>query len=213
MLLAFLISLTPIASIDVWPKTGLSGNQELVIYPGSGMIDKSIRKVVADVSRGAETYKSAYNPASTISGLRKVLQDLLEVAPQFQFGSTSYYETFLASIPQVSLRLQQNKLCIAPALAYTRVQNSEVVQLYPVFPWGEFGLGLPNITYAQNTWLYDTEIQNWRGPGQEIGWRQNQIWLARLGFTANATADTEERLADSTTFRFPAFKGPNFDWA
>lgn len=34
-----------------------------------------------------------------------------------------------------------------------------------------------------------------------------------MGFTAEATAITESRFADSTTFRFPTFKGPNYDWA
>jgi hypothetical protein len=176
-----------------WTLTGLYGNESLVIYPGSG----------------AETYKESYNPVSTISGLRKVLKDLLEVG-QFKLENETYYQQYLTRIPETTFRLQQGHMCIAPALAYTRIQNSEVPQLYPVFPWAEFGLGLPNLTYAINTYQYDTETQ--AGHGNK-GWNQDVIWLARMGVTANATNMTEERFRDSTVCKFSAFKGPNFDWS
>lgn len=45
------------------------------------------------------------------------------------------------------------------------------------------------------------------------GWKQDVIWLTRMGLTANATNMTIFRWADSTIFRFPVFQGPNFDWA
>lgn len=178
---------------DVWPLTGLKGNEELVIYPASG----------------AETYKSAYNPSSTVSGLRKVIRDLLQVG-EYSVESGSYYQGLLERIPPTPLRNQQGYTTISPAVAYTRIQNSETTQLYPVFPWGEFGLGLPNLTVALNTWYYDTETQGYK---QNYGWKQGVIWLARMGVTDAAANMTEERFSDSTTFRFPVFKGPNFDWA
>lgn len=34
-----------------------------------------------------------------------------------------------------------------------------------------------------------------------------------MGLTPNATTMTIARWADSTVYRFPVFKGPNFDWA
>ncbi|EAT91497.2 hypothetical protein SNOG_00002 [Parastagonospora nodorum SN15] len=85
----------------------------------------------------------------------------------------------------------------------------EIPQLYTVFPWPEYGLGLPNLTYAINTYLYDTETQSYHG---NAGWKQDVIWLARMGLTTNATAMTEQRFAPSTVCKFPTFKGPNFDW-
>jgi hypothetical protein len=175
-----------------WPLTGLYGNQSLVVYPGSG----------------AETYKESYNAVSTIAGLRKVLEDLLKVG-SFKLKDRAYYTTYLTRIPATQLRQQQGQTCISPAEAYTRVQNSEIPQLYTVFPWPEYGLGLPNLTYAINTYLYDTETQEFHGNN---GWKQDVIWLARMGLTANATAMTEERYAPSVVCKFPTFKGPNFDW-
>ncbi|KAH6684467.1 Six-hairpin glycosidase-like protein [Halenospora varia] len=187
------------AKNDIYPLTGYnyasnSGNGSLVIYPGSG----------------AETYKSAYNPSSTISGLRKVLKDLLQVAPEYQVGNKSYYEGYLQRVPETPLRFQQGRPCISPAQGYSRIQNVEIPQLYPVFPWGEYGLGQPNLTVAVNTYLYDTETQDFH---KNVGWTQDVIWMARMGLTATAKNMTLDRWSDSTIYRFPVFKGPNFDWS
>jgi hypothetical protein len=178
---------------DPWTLTGSNGDQKLMLYPASG----------------AETYKAAYNPVSTISGLRRVLTDLLRVG-KFSVANASYYESYLARIPETMFRLQQGHLCISPAQAYARIQNTEPIQLYPVFPWGEFGLGRPNLTIALDTYFYDTETQSFHG---NVGWQQDVIWLARMGQTDEAATMTEARFADSTTYRFPTFKGPNFDWS
>ncbi|EPS30830.1 hypothetical protein PDE_05782 [Penicillium oxalicum 114-2] len=180
-------------SMDAWSLNGANGDGQLIIYPASG----------------AETYKNAYNPASTIAGLRKVIKDLLKV-DQFKLSNSTYYESYLKRIPETPLRVQQGHTTIAPAIAYSRLQNSEIPQLYPVFPWGEFGLGLPNLTIALDTYNYDTETQDFKA---NVGWKQDVIWMARMGVTHMAANMTEERFADSTTFRFPVFKGPNFDWA
>jgi hypothetical protein len=177
---------------DVFPLTGVNGDQKLAIYPAAG----------------AETYLGAYNPASTVSGLRKLIKDILEVG-EFEIQNQDYYEGYLKRIPDTPLRTQQGKTTIAPAQAYSRIRNSEIPQLYPVFPWGEYGLGLPNLTTALDTWKYDQDVQGFK---QNYGWKQGNIWMARMGVTKDATAMTEERLADSITFRYPVFKGPNFDW-
>ncbi|ORY05705.1 hypothetical protein BCR34DRAFT_675600 [Clohesyomyces aquaticus] len=152
-----------------------NGNGSLVIYPG----------------RGAETYKTAYNPSSTI----------------IHQGNRSYFEDLLRRIPETPLRFQQGKPCISPAQGYSRIQNTEIPQLYPVFPWGEYGLGMPNLTFATNTYEYDTETQDFHGNNQDV------IWLARMGLTTQAKNYTLHRWSDSTIYRFPVFKGPNYDWS
>jgi hypothetical protein len=63
-------------------------NGTLVIYPGSGQ----------------ETYKLALNSASTVSGLRRVIADLLLVNPTYIKGNTSYYQGYLNRIPSTPLR-------------------------------------------------------------------------------------------------------------
>ncbi|KAL2202166.1 hypothetical protein CC79DRAFT_1280853 [Sarocladium strictum] len=177
---------------DVFPLNGVNGGEKLVLYPAAA----------------AETYLGAYNPSSTISGLRKLIRDILDVG-EFEIQPRKYYEEYLQRIPEIPLRSQQGRTTIAPALAWSRIRNSEIPQLYPVFPWGEYGLGMPNLTVALDTWYYDTEVQGFK---ENYGWKQGVIWLARMGVTNEATKLTEERYADSKDFRFPVFKGPHFDW-
>jgi hypothetical protein len=70
------------------PLNGLS-NGKMEIYPGSGQ----------------ETYKFANNSASTVSGLRKVITDLLAVNPAYVKGNKTYYESYFDRVPSTPLRM------------------------------------------------------------------------------------------------------------
>lgn len=85
----------------------------------------------------------------------------------------------------------------------------DLVTVYPVFPWHEFGIGLPNLTYAISTYLYDIETQDFH---DYAGWKQDAIWVADMGLTDMAQNLTTWKLRDSPTNRFPTFWGPGFDW-
>ena len=180
-------------SRDVYGLTGLHGNESLVLYPATA----------------CETYKAAYNPASTVSGLRVLITRILQLNPNYIVGNTTYYEGLLARIPATPLRVQQGHITIAPAEAYARIQNVEIPQLYPVFPWHEFGIGLPNLSYAIDTYMYDTETQDFH---DYEGWKQDAIWLADMGLRDMAQNMTTLKLQDSKVNRFPTFWGPGFDW-
>src|SRR5262249_20620685 len=97
---------------------------------------------------------------------------------------------------------------ISPAQSWERVNNVESPQLYPVFPWGIFGIGKPGLDTAINTWTYDTMALKFRS---FIGWKQDNIWAARLGLTNEAVTLNFMKMKNSGR-RFPAFWGPGFDW-
>lgn len=99
-------------SRDVYGLTGTYGNESLVFYPATA----------------CETYKGAYNPASTVSGLRAIIKRILQVKPEYAVGNTTYYKGLLQRIPPTPLRIQQGHQCIAPAEVYARIQNSEIPQ-------------------------------------------------------------------------------------
>jgi len=151
----------------------------LVIYPGSG----------------CETYKMAYNPSSTIAALRAVSDGL---------GMNNE-----GLIPEIPLRVLDGDTCIAPAVAWARVQNTETPQLYPVWPWRLYGLGRPGLQTARNTYFKDPHAVEMRSTK---GWKQDNIWAACLGLTDEARRLNLEKLSDGP-YRFPAFFGPGFDWA
>ena len=164
---------------------------QLVLYPGSG----------------AETYKMANNATSTIAALKTVINKLLKS----QYIDDSGKITFIAMlkrIPPVSFANMNGHPTIAPAKSWERINNSEPTQLYPVFPWGIYGVGKPGLDTAINTWQYDTSAIKFRSA---VGWKQDNIWAARLGLKEEAAELNVMKMKNSGR-RFPAFWGPGFDW-
>ncbi|MDA3613947.1 DUF5703 domain-containing protein [Polluticaenibacter yanchengensis] len=180
-------------------KTRLSGIKELdenghyVLYPSSA----------------AETFKMAYNSVTLIAGLDVVVNDLLNLPQQF-YDTTRYknWQKIKQQIPPIPFRQFKGKTLIAPALVWSRVNNTETPQLYPVYPWGQFGVGKPGIDTAINTYLTDTFALKFRS---HVGWKQDNIFAARLGLTKEAFHYTSLKFKDGP-HRFPAFWGPGFDW-
>ncbi|MFN8253976.1 MAG: DUF5703 domain-containing protein [Ferruginibacter sp.] len=181
----------------------LDGNGKLVLYPGSA----------------AETYKMATNASSTIAALKVVTERLLDVLSGNVFKKDMTADTtvlnqirdlaaFYERIPDISFTNYNGHPAIAPAKNWERVNNEESMSLYPVFPWGIYGVGKPGLDTALNTWRYDTLALKFRS---HVGWKQDNIWAARLGLTEEAWKLNELKMQNSGR-RFPAFWGPGFDW-
>ena len=139
---------------------------------------------------GCETYKMARNPASTVAALKALNYDL-------------------DGIPDIPLTVIDGDTCIAPAESWERIQNTEVPQLYPVFPWRIYGVGKPHLNIARNTYYKDPHALEMRSTK---GWKQDNIWAACLGLTDEARRLNTAKLADGP-YRFPAFYDAGFDWA
>lgn len=171
----------------------LDGKGKLVLYPGSG----------------AETYKMATNSTSTIAALQTITKNLLAL-PAFYLTEErkKYLQGLLQRIPDLNFTNFNGNTTIAPAKSWERINNTESPQLYPVYPWGIFGVGKPGLDTAINTYKYDTSAIKFRS---HIGWKQDNIWAARLGLTDEAWRLTSLKLQNSER-RFPAFWGPGFDW-
>lgn len=169
----------------------LDANGHLVLYPGSA----------------AETYKMAYNATSTIAGLKTVLQRLLALKSASEEQKKDW-QAMLNTIPPISFREFNGKPTISPAKLWERVNNTESPQLYPVYPWGMYGVGKQGLDTAINTYQLDPDVLKFRS---HIGWKQDNIFAARLGLTDEAARLTKLKLQNSGR-RFPAFWGPGFDW-
>lgn len=171
----------------------LDGNGKLVLYPGSG----------------AETFKMAYNSATTIAAMETIIKRLLALPSHYANEERrKEWQSLLQRIPPLSYTNFNGHTTLAPAKMWERVNNTESPQLYPVFPWGIYGVGKPGLDIALNTWNYDTNVIKFRG---HISWKQDNIWAARLGLTSEAWRLTTLKLQNSGR-RFPAFWGPGFDW-
>jgi len=168
-------------------------NGKLTFYPGSG----------------AETYKVATNSTATLAALKTIIGRLLSLPSQYISADKRYhYDSLLKRTPAISFSSFNGNPTIAPAKSWERINNVESPQLYPVFPWGIYGVGKPGLDTALNTWHHDTSVIKFRS---HVGWKQDNIWAARLGLTDEAWRLTSLKLQNSNR-RFPAFWGPGFDW-
>ncbi len=166
---------------------------KLVLYPGSS----------------CETYKMATNATSTIAALKVVTENLIQLPDHLiSEERKEHWEEFLNRIPPILTRKINGVEMIAPAKSWKRINNTESPQLYPVFPWGIYGLGRPNLELARNTYFHDPDVQEFRG---YQSWKQDAIWAARLGLTTEAVYWVDRKLSDSGR-RFSAFWGPGMDW-
>lgn len=171
----------------------LDGNGKLVLYPGSG----------------AETFKMATNSTSTIAALQTITKQLLALPAVYLTEERRLYlQKFLQRIPAISYAEFNGHTTIAPAKSWERINNVESPQLYPVYPWGIFGVGKPGLDTALNTFNYDTSVIKFKS---HVGWKQDNIWAARLGLRDEAWKLTSLKLQNSQR-RFPAFWGPGYDW-
>ena len=118
------------------------------------------------------------------------------------------WQKFLQRIPPISFQEFEGHTTIAPARLWERVNNTEAPQLYPVYPWGMYGIGKPDIEVAVNTYQYDPDVREF---SDHISWKQYNIFAACLGLTDEAARLSILKLQDSGR-RFPAFWGPGFDW-
>ncbi|MDI6033871.1 DUF5703 domain-containing protein [Flavobacterium sp. LB2P84] len=174
-------------------RKALDANGHLILFPGSG----------------AETYKMANNANSTISALQVITKQLLNLSEkELSKEEQDYLKGFQTRIPPLNFGTFDGHKTLAAAKTWERVNNSEVPQLYPVFPWGIYGIGKPDLETALNTWKYDTDAIKFRS---HVGWKQDNIFAARLGLTNKATKYNLLKMANSDR-RFPAFWGPGFDW-
>ena len=166
-------------------------------------------KLVLFPATACETYKDALNPASTLAALHGVLTRLLALPSVAAPGlDRKQWQTLLDRLPALPTREFNGHSVIAPAASWSRVQNVELPQLYPVFPWAQYGIGRHGLGLARDTWLYGFDRPDQK---QIISWHQDAIFCARLGLTKEAAALTLAKLRDSGR-RFPTWWGPGHDW-
>ena len=182
--------------------------QQLALKFGTKAFDENGHYILYP-STAAETFKMTYNSTTVISALRVTLERMLALPdPYLDQKQKERWATMLKRIPPIPFQQFDGHKTLAPAVTWSRVQNSETPQLYPVFPWGIYGIGKPDLDVAINTYKFDPHAVKFRS---HIGWRQYSIFAARLGLTDEAVDLTREKFKDSK-HRFPTFWGPGFDW-
>ena len=164
-------------------------------------------KLRLDPAQVLESYWVAVNPAPDIAGLRFCLQELLAMKVGTPVDQATW-ASLLKQIPDVPMREVDGKQVIAPAEQFATQRNSEVGELYPVFPFSLFGL-------AQGSQdLVDRTLRNYTNKGalRNVCWAQQEIHWALAGNAEETSKNLVERFRITTPMcRFPLFgrEGPD----
>jgi hypothetical protein len=113
----------------------------------------------------------------------------------------------LSDLPPLALEHDAAGPRVAPAESYSVRKNVENPELYAVFPFRIYGVGLPDIETGRRTFAARREL--WR-----TCWSQDGIHAAYLGLSDLARSCVIEHLvwANDTAQRFPAFWRQGYDW-
>ena len=154
-----------------------------------------------------ETWWIAINPATDLSGLRFTLDELLAL-PAGTALDRQQWKRFRGELPEIPLRMVTGRQAIAPAEKWEKRSNAENGELYPVFPFRCFGLGLGSAELVDWT-MKHRSCKDMFGCGC---WTQDQIDWAYAGKAAEAAAGLVQRFRIASTMcRFPLYgrEGPD----
>ena len=154
-----------------------------------------------------ETFWIAVNPAPDVGGLRFALDELLAMKAGTA-EDQARWKKFHSEIPQVSLQTIDGRQAIAPAQKWEKQSNAENGELYPVFPFRCFGLGLGSGDIV----AWTMEHRSCPDAFGNACWTQDQIHWAYAGRAAEARDGLVRRFRIASPIcRFPLYgrEGPD----
>lgn len=164
-------------------------------------------KLRLDPAQVLETFWIAVNPAPDVAGLRFCLDELLALKAG-DSDDLANWRRFRSEIPGVPVRVVDGRQLIAPADRWEKRSNAENGELYPVFPFPCFGLGLGSGDIVDWTMRHRTNPDAFGN----ACWTQDQIHWAYAGRAAEARDGLVRRFRIASTMcRFPLYgrEGPD----
>jgi hypothetical protein len=189
-------------------ETALPAARELLAFFDKHYKTGSDGKLDMQPSQALETWKGCVNPMPELAGLYSTTARLLALPESLTTNEDrAFWRQLQAKLPPLpTTKTPDGKVMLAPAQVYKEKQNSEVPELYAVFPFRQIAVGKPNLEWG-------VEALNHRTDKGASGWRQDDIFMAWLGQAAQARDYVVQRARSKhEASRFPAFWGPNFDW-
>lgn len=181
--------------------------REILLFFDKHYLRGADGKLRLDPAQVVETWWIAVNPSPDIAGLRFCLDELLAMKAGTAKDQENWRK-FSGEIPEVSLQTIDGRKAIAPAEKWEKKQNSENGELYPVFPFRCFGIGLGTGDIVDWT-MVKRSFKDALGGGC---WSQDQIDWAYAGNATEAAKGLVRRFRIASTMcRFPLFgrEGPD----
>lgn len=149
-------------------RTGqpLDANGKLVVYPGNS----------------CEHGVGCKNHSDAIAGLQAIAEGLR--ALDLPAADRAWLDGFSQRIPSIPVVEKNGKRTIALAESWQGIANpNEFTQLYTLFPFHRYGVGLPDLDVARNTWKTGQPIQK-----EAMCWKYGNTGVAVLGLADEAQA-------------------------
>ena len=164
-------------------------------------------KLIMHPAMACETWWNCTNPMPELAGLHAVTNRLLALPENLTDPKMrKFWSEVKAKLPGLPVREVEGKTMFAPAEKFENKRNSENPELYAVFPFRLCAFEKPNAGLG-------IEALHHRWNKGNIGWRQDEIFMAYLGLAGEARKNLVGRARNKHDgSRFPAFWGPNMDW-
>lgn len=170
-----------------------------------------------------ETFRDTDNPMPLVAGMHAVVKDLLSLPHHLTTADQrTYWLQLQTRLPEIPMRQREGKTILANAdIVRDRKVNAEVSELYAVFPYHLYGVGLPDLEVAQDTWHNRTVVVDdvgganpgWARGHLRGGWRQEAVMAAMAGMTDTAREEVSWALGRVVTdMRYPGFLATTYDW-
>lgn len=170
-----------------------------------------------------ETFRDTDNPMPLVAGMHAVVNDLLSLPHDLTSPrQRTYWQQLRKRLPDLPTRQREGKTLLANAeIVRDRKVNAEVSELYAVFPYHLYGVGLPDLEVAQDTWHNRTVVVDdvggpnpgWARGHLRGGWRQEPVMAAMAGMTNVAREEVSWSLGRvAQGMRYPGFFATTYDW-
>lgn len=180
--------------------------EALIFYDRHYPLD-STGKMHIQPAQSLETYfEGVINPAPDIAALSWLLSGLARLDERLPDSTAALVVRMQRALPELPRRQTETGEILAAGTHLGPRTNVEKPELYSVFPYRLFGVGLPELELARRTYAQRAVKEHW-------GWQQDAIFAANLGLTDEArriVTTNFSRKHDGS--RFPGFYGPNYDW-
>ena len=163
-------------------------------------------KIVISPSHAVETYwHDVVNDMPTVAGLQAISTRFLAKSTLSK-EDRAFFTNFVKSIPPLPVKEVDGKIILDNAESYkNRRLNYEAPDLYAVFPFRHYGVGMPNIDHAIRAY------RKMPNAGHSC-WMQTGMFAATLGLAEDAKKDILERSSlFIPNFRFPGYFYSPFD--
>jgi len=166
-------------------------------------------KLLIFPANALEGHWDARNPTSVIAGLRRVVTELIHLPERYTSAAKKKrWQRILDRLPPMPIGNSDpfGGKYLKPAENYEH-RSWHCPQMFPLFPYELYGLGLPDLELMKRTSLATGTSRH-----AATAWQQANIHAAKLG-EKQLAQDLNAKKMDNGPYRFPAFWPGTIDWA